>query len=298
MNMPIDDHFIPSADGLQLHVRSYGVPSSRLPVVCLPGLARTADDFDTLARALAADAQTPRRVLALSYRGRGRSDYDPKPENYNVPVETGDVIHVLQSLKADPAIFVGTSRGGIIAMLMAQIRPATVAGVVLNDIGPVLERVGLARIKGYIGKMRTPTDIDDGARVLRELFGSQFPKLTTEQWTAAARRAFKQDGGRLVPTYDIALAKGLEAWSPEMPIPDMWPQFASLADKPVMVIRGENTDLLSMTTVAEMKSRHPALETISVPDQGHPPLLVEDDIIARIAAFLRSCDARQAPSQS
>jgi pimeloyl-ACP methyl ester carboxylesterase len=296
--MPLqpEDHFIPSSDGLKLHVRSYGAPSSRLPVVCLPGLARNGQDFEVLAQALAQDPKSPRLVLALDYRGRGQSDYDPKPENYNVPIETGDVTTVLQAMNAEPAIFIGTSRGGLISMVMAHIQPPAVAGVILNDIGPVLEREGLLRIKGYIGKMREPKDLKDGAEILRGHFGGQFPKLAHAQWLTAATRAFKQEGARWVPTYDVALAKNIAAWSPDAPIPDMWAQFEALKEKPVMVIRGMNSDLLSPATVNEMRSRHSGLESIEVPDQGHPPLLIEPEIVARIAEFARRCDQARGPA--
>lgn len=283
-------HFVTAPDGLKLYARSYGVPSPHLPVICLPGLARNGDDFEVLADALASDTISPRYVLALDYRGRGKSAYDPKPENYNVVIEAGDVIAVAKALGAAPAIFIGTSRGGIITMLLAQMQPTLLGGAVLNDIGPVLEREGLLRIKGYVGKMRPPNDMEDAAAVLRELFASQFPKLTSHQWLVAAQRAFRPESGRLVPNYDVALAKTLEGVSVEAPIPDMWTQFDALKDKPMMAIRGANTDLLSKTTFDEMARRHSGLECVEVPDQGHPPLLVEPEIVARIAEFARRCD--------
>ena len=141
--------------------------ASGLPVVCLPGLARTTADFDVLAAALSADALHPRRVYALDYRGRGQSDYDSNPENYSVAVELGDVIAVLTALALEPAIFIGTSRGGILAMLLASVRPGAIAGVVLNDIGPVIETNGLMRIKGYVGKLPQPKDFADAAEIQR-----------------------------------------------------------------------------------------------------------------------------------
>src|SRR5262252_9532344 len=144
--------FVSAQDGLRLHVRAHGARTSRaLPVVCLPGLARTAADFDTLAVALASDRE--RRVLALDYRGRGKSDYDRKPANYNLQVELADVLSVLTALGIGRAAFVGTSRGGILTMLLAVARPAGLAGCVLNYIGPVIDLEGLIRIKGYVGKL-------------------------------------------------------------------------------------------------------------------------------------------------
>ena len=144
---------VSAQDGLRLHVRDYGRGNNgALPVVCLPGLSRTSADFDALATALAGHAEQPRRVLALDYRGRGLSEHDRDPTNYNVGVEAADVITVLTALGVGTAVFVGTSRGGILTMLLAAQRPTLIAGAVLNDIGPVVEPKGLVRIKGYVGQ--------------------------------------------------------------------------------------------------------------------------------------------------
>jgi pimeloyl-ACP methyl ester carboxylesterase len=287
--------FLSAPDGLKLHVRCHGRRgAAALPVICLPGLARTADDFDGLAEALAGDAARPRRVIALDYRGRGQSEYDRDPANYNFQVELADVLSVVAALDATPAIYIGTSRGGILAMLLAAVRPTAIAGVVLNDIGPVIEPRGLMRIKGYLGKLPQPRTFEEGAEILRRLFDAQFPKLGPADWLASAHRTFRLENGDLVPTYDVNLAKTLEGVDFEKPFPPLWPQFDSLAHVPVMVIRGENSDILSPATVEAMRARHAALETIEVPDQGHTPLLAEAGVIARIAAFAGQCDATRA----
>jgi pimeloyl-ACP methyl ester carboxylesterase len=285
--------FITSPDGLRLHIREYGDGNSaRLPVVCLPGLSRTAEDFDVLAAALAADPATPRRVLALDYRGRGLSDHDRDPKNYALPVELADVIAVLDACNAAPAVIVGTSRGGLLAMMLAAVRPDAVAGAVLNDIGPVIEPKGLMRIKGYVGKLPQPASLEEGAGILCRIADGQFPNLTAADWLAAAKRAWReQQDGSLVLTYDAALAHNLAAIAFDEPLPTMWPQFEALAHKPAMVIRGANSDLLSAETVEEMKARHPAMEALVVPDQGHAPRLIEPEVIERIGLFAEKCDA-------
>jgi len=281
--------FITAPDGLRLHACSFGSRSaSALPVICLPGLTRTTADFDALAAALAGDSANPRRVIALDYRGRGQSDYDRDPANYNFQVELADALAVATALDALPAVFIGTSRGGILTMLLAVVRPTAIAGVVLNDIGPVIEPQGLMRIKGYVGKMPQPRDFTEAATILKRLFDHQFPKLTDADWLASAHRAFKQDNGRLVPTYDVNLANTMEGVDLEKPLPALWKEFDALGETPLMVIRGANSDLLSPATVAAMQARRP-IETLEVPDQGHAPLLVEPDVIARIAAFVTRC---------
>jgi len=283
--------FITSNDGLRLHVSARGPrPAASVPVVCLPGLARTGADFDTLATALAGDSNRPRYVVTMDYRGRGRSDYDRNPFNYNFATELADVLAVLTALDIGPAVFVGTSRGGILAMLLASARPTAIAGVVLNDIGPVIEVQGLARIKSYVGNLPEPKSFTDGAEILRRLFASQFPKLSEEDWIAFSRRAFKEQKGRLRPTYDVRIAKTLESIDLARPLQSLWVEFDALARMPVMVIRGANSDVLSAATVEAMRARRPRLDAIEVPDQGHAPLLAEHEIIGRIGSFVADCE--------
>jgi len=288
--------FVTSADGLKLHARCHGRRVEGIPpVICLPGLTHTAAHFEPLATALANDPAHPRQVIALDYRGRGLSDYDPHPANYNVQTELADVLAVTEALACQPAVFVGTSRGGILSMLLATVRPEIMAGAVLNDIGPVIELEGLIHIKSYVGKLPRLQSFEQGAAILRRLFETQFPKLTPEDWLTAARRTFKQEGDRLVPTYDVALAKTLESVDAEHPLPPLWDAFDALAGMPVMAIRGGHSRLLSAETLQAMAARHPALEILEVPDQGHPPLLAETAVIARIADFIDRCAERARP---
>jgi pimeloyl-ACP methyl ester carboxylesterase len=291
-----ESRFVTAPDGLRLHLRDYGPRlAPRLPVVCLPGLSRTAEDFDPLASALASDAAAPRRVLALDYRGRGLSEHDRNPANYTVPVELADVLAVLAACAAAPAIVVGTSRGGLIAMALAAVEPGTIAGVVLNDIGPEIDAKGVMRIKGYVGKLPEPKTFEEGGEILRRIGGDQqFPKLDAAAWVTLAKRGWREQDGRLVPTYDPALAQSLATVSPDQPIPTMWPQFDAVARMPLLVFRGANSDILSETTVAAMRERHPGMELFEVADQGHAPLLAEPDTIGRIASFAAACDARNA----
>lgn len=287
MDTGVNSTFISASDGLILHARCYGPRiSPAIPVVCLPGLARTAADFEPLATSLSTHQTHPRRVIAIDYRGRGLSAYDPNPANYSLPVELADVLAVLTALEALPAIFVGTSRGGILAMLLAAARPTAIAGVVLNDIGPVIEPQGLMRIKSYVGKLPEPRNFDEGAEILRRLFHNQFPALGPADWLASAHRTFKEEKNRLVTAYDPKLASTLDAIDFERPQPPLWKQFDALAHVPVMVVRGANSDILSLETVAAMRARRDDLEVLEVPDQGHAPLLSDAATIASLRAFI------------
>lgn len=283
-------HFVSAPDGLRLHVREYGRRhDDGAPVVCLPGLSRNGSDFDLLADALSRMPGKSRRVLAIDLRGRGLSEYDSNPDNYSLPVELGDVIAVLTALAAEPAIFVGTSRGGILAMLLAPLRPTAIAGIVLNDIGPVIEREGVTRIRGYVGKLPRPATIEDGAEILRRLFGSQFTRYTAEDWIDQAQRNWWLKDGALVAPYDPALSKTLEDPDPDRPLPALWAQFDALPDVPLMIIRGAHSDILSAETVEAMKRRRPGLTAIEIEGEGHPPRL-QGALIDDIASFVERCD--------
>jgi pimeloyl-ACP methyl ester carboxylesterase len=176
----------------------------------------------------------------------------------------------------------------LIMLLVAQ-RPMAIAGAVLNDIGPVIETKGLLRIKGYVGKLPAPRSLQEGADILRRTSGDQFPKLPDTDWLAAARRTWREDATGLVLTYDPRLAEAFAAFTPDAAPPPIWDQFDALAQVPLMVVRGANSDILSAETVDAMRARRQRMESIEVPDQGHTPLLAEDNVIARIAAFVAAC---------
>ncbi len=285
--------FFTASDGLKLHARDYGpLAGPALPVVCLPGFARTAADFHEVALALSQDEARPRRVLALDYRGRGLSAYDPEWKHYDIRVELDDLMQVLVAAGIERAVFIGTSRGGLLTMALAAARPAVIKGAVLNDVGPVIDARGLLRIRGYVGKLPQPRSFSEGAEILKRLSDQQFPALGDAEWELMARRTWTDRDGPLRPDYDTNLMKVLEELDLEVPLPVLWPYFDALQSVPMLAIRGDNSDLLAEKTLQEMAERHPDCETHVVPGQGHAPLLGSKEMIRRIGKLVTRAERR------
>ena len=283
----VESRFYTSTDGLKLHIRDWGTPSSALPVVCLPGLTRNHIDFETVAERLSAT----RRVIAFDYRGRGLSDHDPDHTHYDLLVENADILTGLTSLNITQAIIIGTSRGGLHSMLFTLTRPTLMRGLVLNDIGPVIENEGLKRIRSYVGKVGRPTSWGDAVAIAKKVMSAHFTSLTENDWLAYAKGTFCETAsGKFELSYDAALMKGLEALDLDKPFPTLWPQFDALKTIPVLTIRGEHSDLLSEATLGEMAQRHPRFSSLTVPGQGHAPLLRDEATLRRIEQFINEID--------
>lgn len=286
MSGEFEDFFYAADDGLRLHARIYGRASAAAPVICLPGLTRNARDFHDLAVFLANHPRTPRRVISFDYRGRGDSSWADDKKTYDVVVEAGDVLAGLKALGIERGAFIGTSRGGLIIMVLAAMRPEVLQAVVLNDIGPRLEREGLALIKDYLADMPRPKDWAEAVAVTKAINGAAFPALGDADWRRLAGVIFREQNGQLAPDYDPALAAGFAALDLSQPFPELWPQFEALRDIPVMAVRGANSRLLSAETLAEMAARHPGLVAVTADGQGHAPLLETAGLPEKIAAFL------------
>ncbi|MGH6935914.1 MAG: alpha/beta fold hydrolase, partial [Methylocella sp.] len=239
VELPFESRFYSAPDGLKLHVREYGsMLDPGIPVVCLAGLTRNSADFGRLASALAAGLKgARRRVLALDYRGRGLSGYDQNWKNYSLEIENADVLSVLAAMEIEPAIFIGTSRGGLHTMLLSATRPAVIRGAVLNDIGPVMEPRGMARIRGYVGQLPEPRSLPDAVDLLKETMGERFYGLSEADWETYARITFTDTVGRICQRYDRNLMKALESLDLEQPLPTLWPWFDGLRDVPLLIIR-------------------------------------------------------------
>jgi pimeloyl-ACP methyl ester carboxylesterase len=287
---PWEDIFYTARDGLRLYARRYGTAATgRRPLVCLAGLTRNHRDFHDLALALSDPANpAAREVYAVDARGRGRSQHDPDWRNYAVQVETMDVLDFLDIRGLAGSAVLGTSRGGILALLMAVLRPTAIGVAVFNDIGPVIEREGLLRIVAYVGRVPLPATWPEAAALVRDLNRRQFPAVLDHHWEAVARQWFDDENGRPAHGYDQALAKAATVM--DAPPPVLWPQFDALLKTPTLVLRGEHSDILSAATVDEMRRRHPNLEAITVRGQGHAPLLRDNATQSAIAEFLTRHD--------
>lgn len=285
---PYREVYLSAADGLRLHLRDYpgeAAGSSLLPLVCLPGLTRNARDFHPLACRLAVGGAV-RRVIAIDYRGRGLSARDRNPQNYNLAVETDDVLTALAALGIHRAVFLGTSRGALIIHMLAAVRPGVIAGTIFNDAGPVVDGAGLAQIRSYLTRMPLPRSFDDAPRILKEAHGSAFPGLQDEDWRDMAEAIYIEKGRRIVGDYDPAIVKQLAGIDLNTRLPTLWPQFEGLRHVPLMVIRGAHSPLLSAETLGEMQRRRPGMQVEVVEGQGHAPLLHTAGLPERIEAFL------------
>lgn len=276
-----------SADGLSLYGRVYGKDVASAPtVVCLAGLTRNSRDFHGLAASLAADGF---RVVTIDSRGRGNSDFANDIAEYNVVTEAEDVLAGLAALGIEHAAFIGTSRGGLLIHMLAAMRPTVMRAVVLNDIGPVIELDGLFQIRGYLGQAPALTYWGEAATVQKALHGKAFPALSDDDWMRHANAIYRQDTkGNIVPDYDPQIAQTLAGLKADAQLPPLWAQFDGLKHLPLIILRGENTRLLSQKTFDEMLARHPGSIGVTVPGQGHAPMLDTGTLPAQIGKFLKA----------
>jgi len=295
--MSFTDFFWTSYEGLPLHARDYAAvgEGEKLPVICLHGLTRNARDFEDLAPRIAAMG---RRVLAVDVRGRGLSARDPNPMNYHPGTYAADVISLLAAAGIERAVFVGTSMGGLITMVLTSIKPEAIAAAVLNDVGPELSPVGLARIAGYAGGASRFETWDDAVAYAKAINATAFPDYGAEAWDVFARRLFDETDGGFVLAYDPdisapikaaaeAAAKSQAESGQALAPPDMYPLFRALAkDRPLLLVRGGISDLVDAGIAERMRAAAPAMAYAEVPGVGHAPMLTEPQAWAAIENLL------------
>jgi len=279
-----------SDDGLRLYARDYPAASgpARLPVICIHGLTRNSADFEDVAPWIAG---LGRRVIAVDVRGRGNSDYDPQPDRYTPAVYANDIVKLAQDLGIARAVFVGTSMGGLITMTLALRKSELIAAAVLNDVGPALSPRGLARIASYTGRGEEFGNWQQAADYIRSINEVAFPANTAAEWERWARRAFREDGGKLAMRYDANIAVPIRA--NKLKAASMVAHFAfrRLARRrPTLLIRGGLSDLIEQEQVKAMRAAAPRMQFAEIPDIGHAPMLNEPAAQEALRGFLDSVD--------
>ncbi|NVE94496.1 alpha/beta fold hydrolase [Altererythrobacter lutimaris] len=281
-DLPYRDRSWTSSDGLNLHFRDYAGPEDTLPVLCLHGLTRNSRDFAPLAEHIC----ERHRVLVPEMRGRGLSDYAKDSATYTPPVYVADVEALLEQEGIERFVAIGTSMGGIMTMLMAVKDASRIAAAAINDIGPVVDPAGIDRIAGYVGQGRSFPTWMHAARALKDEHGDSFPEYDIETWLEMAKRTMiVGPNGRIALDYDMAIAEPFKEPGNAAP-PDMWPAFEALGNTPLLVLRGELSDLLTRETLAEMQRRIPSMKQVTVPRIGHAPILSEPESLVAIDALL------------
>jgi pimeloyl-ACP methyl ester carboxylesterase len=274
--------FWQSSDDLRLYARVYGSQRPDAPtVLCLHGLTRNSRDFEELAPHLTRHY----RVIVPDLRGRGCSARDPNPQNYQPTVYVQDILAMLDPLGAARIAVVGTSLGGLLAMMLGFSHRMRIAGIVLNDIGPEVDPVGIERIKGYAGRLPPPRDWVDAVAQTKSIFGAACPDLNDRGWEVLTRRGYREDpSGTVRVDADPNIGEVMRA-APAAPL-DLWPLWNALRDLPILAIRGGLSDILSAGTMLKMKQQKPDLAQLLVANRGHVPLLDEPECLAAIDAFL------------
>ena len=280
-----EDGYWYSADGLRLHFRDYPGDPNRAPVLCVPGLTRNARDFEGVARRLAGK----RRVIAVDLRGRGESDYALDPYSYVPPVYLQDLGALIAEHCVRPVVLFGTSLGGLMAMLLSLTARPSLAGVLLNDVGPVLGASGMARIRSYVGQDMHFRDWDEAARAIADNHIGAFPEYSHADWLLWAHRVCREKDGAIRFDYDMGIAEPFDLPQPQ-PAFDLWPAFETLHGLPSLLVRGELSDVLEAETASEMVRRIPQMDLVTLPRIGHAPTLEEPEAVAAIDRLLRTVD--------
>lgn len=281
--MSFEEKFYKSNNDLNLYYRAYEGDVHRFPIICLSGLTRNSADFHDFALRYSG----VRRVYCLDYRGRGKSDYDPDYKNYNPQTYAMDVLTFLMARRIDKAIFVGTSLGGLISMGISGLAPQYVGGVILNDIGPDVDRSGSDRIAGYVGKDIRFSSLKRAISAQKKLYTGAYPDLEDDGWAKTTKAAFVYDpeNSNYRQNYDLKIGQALVEQLKDDQEIDLWPFFESLKAVPTLAIRGALSDVLSAEVFEKMKDRHPEMQWISLEDRGHVPLLDEPLALEKMDKF-------------
>ena len=273
------DRYWNSADGVKLHYRDHDGNRDQPPILCIPGLTRNARDFEPVADRFAGAW----RVISVDLRGRGGSAFDPVSANYKPMVYVADIMKLLDQLGIADAVFVGTSLGGLCTMALALTDRERIAGALLNDIGPVVDMAGIDRIAGYVGKEVRFAGWDDAIATVAERTADVYPDYGPTEWERFVRRMAREDGTDVVFDYDMRIADNFESATSA---PDVWPLYQALDGRPVTILRGELSDLLSAEVAERMATVIDDAELVTVPRVGHAPSFDEPESIAALERLL------------
>ncbi len=251
-------------------------------MLCMPGLARNARDFELLAPHVAQQ----RTVIVIEFRGRGESAFAKDPMTYVPLTYVQDVVALLDELGIDRFATIGTSLGGLVSMLMAATLPGRLVGAVLNDVGPELQASGLDRIREYIGAGGSQPTWMHAARAHSELNGAIYPNYEIHDWLRLTKRTHRLTAeGRIVTDYDKQIAAPLRAPGGEAAV-DLWPVYRALGDVPLLILRGELSDILARSAGEKMVAELPRARLVEVPGVGHAPTMDEAEARAAIDAWI------------
>ena len=278
------DEYWTSRDGLRLHYRDYPGAANRPPVLCLHGLTRNSRDFESLAGRLSGDW----RVIVPDFRGRGDSEHDPVSARYMPPTYALDVLQLLDEQGIGEAVFIGTSLGGLVTMIVAATARQRIAGALLNDVGPELSEAGIERIRDYVGKPMLFTGWDDAAEQFAARYSDRHPRYAREEWVRYAKRVCRETARGVELDYDLAIAEPFQnVDSNATGAPDAWPLYCALAGGPLTILRGEQSDLFTREIAERMAEMIPDAELVTVPGVGHAPDFDEPEAIAAVDRLLQ-----------
>lgn len=279
-----EDGYWVTNDELRLHYRDYPGPAARAPLICMPGLTRNARDFEPVAELLGGK----RRMLAIDFRGRGESAYAKDPMTYLPITYAQDMGILLRELDLKKFVLMGTSLGGLVSMLLAMEWKDRLAGVILNDVGPEIGKAGAERIRSYVGQGRSFETWMHAARAMAETQADVYPGYGLEEWLRFAKRTCRlSSNGRIVFDYDMKISEPFRLSGGETGV-DLWPLYDLLADIPLLLLRGEKSDILEKATANKMVKRADQAILATIKGVGHAPSLDEPDTQAAIAGFLKS----------
>lgn len=268
------DQYFTNSDGLRLHYRDYNNAPSNAPVVlCMPGLTRNAKDFGAIADHLAPTC----RLICAEQRGRGLSEWDPNPKRYTPVTYVDDMMQLRAHLKLDSVITLGTSLGGMMSMLMNAMHPGTIKAAIINDIGPEIDPKGIARIKSYVGKGIPPETWQQAIAAVRSANAGVYPHFSAQEWETFTHYLYADQNGKPVVQYDPAIRQNFDS-EEDQSAPDLWPVFAQMHSMPMVVLRGELSDILSAETLERMAREHPDMVPVTVTGVGHVPLMAEPEV--------------------